>query len=207
MSTFDDVRLPEDIEQGALIGPQFQTTIVPLSSGSEQRNADWQQERVTADISYGIMQRRNPRDATDSFAAVMRFYRARMGRWRGFRFRDWSDWQAQNVPIEMITSTLARLYIDYDENYRRWITRPVPETLSFAGVSDGWQILQGGVIQFNQPQSGTLLASFDFDIPMRFDSDLGQVALTLVDVGSIRSIKLVQISDPPTTDMMLQLGS
>src|ERR1700712_1689150 len=95
---FDDVRLPVDIEQGSAVGPMFQTTIVPLSSGAEQRNADWSQEKLSADISYGVMAKRDPKDVANSFAAIMRFYRARMGRWRGFRFRDHSDFEIYDEP-------------------------------------------------------------------------------------------------------------
>ncbi len=205
--TFDDVRLPEDIEQGASIGPQFQTTIVPLSSGGEQRNADWQQERIVADISYGIMDRDDPRDVANSFAAVMRFYRARMGRWRGFRFRDWSDYQAINVPMEMITPFFARLYIDYDSHYRRYISRPVLDSIQMPGVQGSWTILQGGIVRFQLNQGmATKHISFDFDIPVRFDADLAQVNLTLVDVADIPNIKLMQISDAPDPAVLQSLA-
>lgn len=208
MPVFDDVRLPEDIEQGAQIGPQFQTTIIPLSSGSEQRNADWQQERIVADISYGIMDREDPREVANSFAAIMRFYRARMGRWRGFRFRDWTDWRAENVQIEMITPLYARLYLDYDDNYRRYISRPVLDTLDFPEVrAAGWEVLQGGIIRFGTNVGmSPKTCSFDFDIPVRFDSDLAQVNLTIVDAGSIPSIKLMQISDAPDPAVLQSLA-
>jgi uncharacterized protein (TIGR02217 family) len=195
---FDDVRLPADIEQGSHIGPMFQTTIVPLSSGSEQRNADWAQEKLSADISYGVMAKRNTKDVADSFAAVMRFYRARMGRWRGFRFRDWSDFQVEQEPVTVVGG-YGLLTIEYD-NYRRIITRPDPSTLSFSNgkvatlLPGGFFTMPGGV------QAGITYAC-EFDVPVRFDNDIAQVSLYQIEAGEIPSIKLVQCPDPPTPEL------
>lgn len=196
---FDDVRLPWDIEQGSTVGPSFQTTIVPLSSGAEQRNADWAQEKVTADISYGIMAKRDPADVANSFKAVMDFYRARMGRWRGFRFRDWSDFQVFDEPLTKITDSYWQLKVAYD-GYNRIITRPDPDTLQFS-VADAYSILPGGIILFNSPQVGPITFTCEFDVPMRFDADIAAVSLYQIEAAQIPSIKLVQCPDPPTPDI------
>lgn len=192
-TAFDDVRLPPDIEQGALIGPSFQTTIVPLSGGAEQRNADWQQEKLVADISYGIMAKDDARDVSNSFAAVMRFYRARMGRWRSFRFRDWSDYQIFEEPLVMLNPHYALLTITY-EGYKRIITRPILDTIQIAGDPQ-FEVLDGGLIHFPNAQADTTITC-EFDVPMRFDTDLAQVNLTLVEAGEIPSIKLIQVPEP-----------
>lgn len=198
---FDDVRLPVDIEQGSAVGPMFQTTVVPLSSGSEQRNADWSQEKLSADISYGVMAKRDPNDIANSFAEVMRFYRARMGRWRGFRFRDWSDYQVEQEPVTMITPSYGLLTIQY-EGYRRTITRPDTDTLSFSSGAISWQLLTGGVILFDSPQPMQgLTYACEFDVPVRFDSDLARVQLLQINAGSVPSIKLVQTPDPMSPDL------
>ncbi len=199
-TAFDEVRLPEDIETGAAVGPSFKTTIVPLSNGAEQRNADWQQEKFVADISYGIMAKQNPRDQADSFAAVMRFYRARMGRWRGFRFRDWSDFEAVEEPLKMITPLYARLQVTYDEYYIRNITRPVVGSIVIPGAP-AFSVLPGGVIMFNSPQSADTVASFQFDVPCRFETDMAQVTLEHINAGTIGGIKLMQVPDPVTSDV------
>lgn len=192
-TAFDDVRLPTDIEQGALIGPSFQTTIVPLSGGAEQRNADWQQEKLSADISYGVMAKNDPRDVSNSFAAIMRFYRARMGRFRSFRFRDWSDYQAFDEPLTVLGPKYALLTITYDA-YKRIITRPMLDTLQFANGA-AYEYKGGGLFYFPQGGEDTE-ATFEFDVPVRFDSDLAQVNLTLVDAGEVPSIKLIQVVEP-----------
>ena len=193
---FDDVRLPEDIEQGALIGPMFQTTIVPLSNGGEQRNADWAQERIQADISYGIMQKCNPQDISDSYSSVMNFYRARMGRFRGFRFRDWTDFEAIEEPLIKLTDFSFLLNVGYD-GYDRVITRVVENTLEFPNLSANspYVVHPGGLIIFNAAQPSDLVASFEFDVPVRFNADLAQVNLTLVNAGTVPSIKLIGLRE------------
>lgn len=198
-AAFDDVRLPVDIEQGSTVGPMFQTTIVPLSSGSEQRNADWSQEKLSADISYGVMAKKNPRDIADSFAAVMSFYRARMGRWRGFRFRDWSDYQVWDEPLKHIGDNFWQLQIGY-EGYDRIISRPDKDTLQFS-VGGAWTLLPGGIVVLGAANSGEVTFSCEFDVPMRFDSDIAQVSMLQIEAGQIPSIKLVQCPDPPSVDM------
>lgn len=195
---FDDVRLPVDIEQGSAVGPMFQTTIVPLSSGSEQRNADWSQEKLSADISYGVMAKQNPHDVADSFASVMRFYRARMGRWRGFRFRDWSDFQVDQEPVTIVGG-YGLLTIQY-EGYRRIITRPDPDTLSFSNGVEA-TLLPGGFFTMPGGVPAGLTYACEFDVPVRFDSDVAQVTLLQINAGSIPSIKLVQTPDLPTPEL------
>lgn len=200
--SFDDVRLPMGIESGAAIGPMFSTNIISLSGGGEQRNADWDQERLQADISYGMMSKSNPNVTKNNFVDIMAFFRARRGRHRGFRFRDWSDYQAVAEPVVsragVADGKTFQLVKTYDAYVRR-ITRPVPETLEvFVGgvpVTTGWTLGPKGVLTFTSAPAGQVSASFEFDVPMRFDSDMQQVVLAWAQAGSIPSIKLVQIRE------------
>lgn len=199
---FDNVRLPEDIERGAMVGPMFQTGIVTLSGGSEQRNASWDQERLQADISYGIMQKDDPEDIENSFSRIMRFYRARRGRHRGFRFRDLSDFEAVNekaYPLEDETKKfqLCKSY----EDYVRRITRAVYGTLIvyvngiLVPAQGNWTVNELGVISFLEVPTGGVTADFEFDVPMRFDSDVASVAIEWQNAGSVSSMKLIQIRE------------
>lgn len=197
MSTaFDDIRLPEDIEQGAVVGPSFQTSVSTLSSGSEQRNADWLQERLTADISYGVMQKEDPSDRENSFIRILNFYRARRGRWRAFRFKDWADFDAVDEPL-LPTPGGYQLVRVYDE-YTRKITRPVPGTVVLFG-QDGQPLDPAqyvvGDLGLITTAAQAVSAAFEFDIPMRFDSDVMGVSLEHARAGSIPSIKLIQVRE------------
>ncbi len=52
---FHEVRMPIDVERGAVGGPGFKTRVLPLESGFEQRNIDWSDTRGEWDLSYGLM--------------------------------------------------------------------------------------------------------------------------------------------------------
>lgn len=199
---FDNVRLPEDIEAGALVGPMFATGIVSLSGGGEQRNAGWDQERLSADISYGIMQKQDPNDIENSFLRIMAFFRARRGRWRGFRFRDLSDFEALDEVCYQTDSTAKSFQLckTYDTYVRR-ITRADYATLSVyvnglpVNAAGNWNVTEKGVLNFLAPQNARVTAAFEFDVPMRFDSDIASVAIQYQNAGSISSMKLLQIRE------------
>lgn len=204
MSAFDNVHLPEDIESGALIGPTFSTTVITLSGGNEQRNADWDQEILKADIAYGIMAKEDPKDAENSFQRVLSFFRARLGRHRSFLFKDWADYEAvgETLYADPDDPTKFQCTKRYD-NYLRRLTRPRPETVVLerngdllpheGGATPAWSVMDLGIIQFaSNPGFSTLEASFEFDIPVRFESDTMQVTIEWQDAGSIPSINLLQ---------------
>lgn len=87
MTGFHDVRFPDAIARGATGGPEYSTDIITVASGFEQRNINWQASRARYDIGTGIRTR-------EQMAEVIAFFRARKGRAYGFRFRDWTDFDA-----------------------------------------------------------------------------------------------------------------
>lgn len=198
---FDDVRLPEDIERGAKGGPRFMTTIIQFASGIEQRNQDWDQQRCEYDIGYGI-------ESKEDWMDVLSFFYARRGRHRGFRYKDWADYQATDeiLGIGDDVNRVFQLQKTYG-TYVRKILRPVNGTVKV--YVDGVQRLAGfainystGVITFNAPigsdpvfpATGQVVsASFDFDVPVRFESDNLQVELEWELVGQIGGIRLLEI--------------
>jgi uncharacterized protein (TIGR02217 family) len=195
---FDDVRLPEEIEQGSTGGPAFLTTVVSFSLGNEQRNANWPAQRCVYDISYGIQSK-------DDYVEVVHFFYARQGRARGFRFKDWSDYQSN---LEFLgTGDGAEQDFQLVKNYTslvtyaRKITRPVDGTITVYkdGVVQptGWILQTGGIIHFSTaPADGVeITAEFDFDVPVRFNSDALKVNMALFNAGSIESIELVEIRE------------
>lgn len=206
---FDDVRLPAEVEEGALMGPRFSTTVTELTSGAEQRNAEWTQELFEADVGYGIMadQSGQPYEASVvelNFAEVMAFYRARRGRWRGFRFKDWTDYKATGEPIgigdgDNQAFQLRKTYGEDTYAYIRKITRPVPGTVSVFvdGVGAAFALGALGVVTLTvAPDDGAVVtANFEFDIPVRFDTDVMQVQLASELGGAVPEIKVVGIRE------------
>jgi uncharacterized protein (TIGR02217 family) len=192
---FDNVRLPDDIERGAKGGPKFQTSIIALGNGSEQRNVDWLRTRASFDVGYGIQSK-------SDFAEIIKFFYARQGKARGFRFKDWSDYQAtdQEIGTGDGVTVAFQLIKDYTSlvTYRRTITRPVTGSVvvKVDGVTTAVTVnTTTGVVTFAVAPAldATITASFEFDIPVRFDTDELILDLETFDAASIGSVPLIEI--------------
>jgi uncharacterized protein (TIGR02217 family) len=195
---FDNVRLNVHVESGAKGGPGFKTTVIAQASGKEQRNAEWLFERGAWDLSYGIMSKTDYREITD-------FFRSRRGMHRGFRFKDWTDYEAVDEVIGTGDgATLSfKLVKDYGY-YKKRITRPITGTVSVkingTPKATGWTVNTAtGVITFtnnetHRPAVGEIItASFSFDLPVRFDIDRLDTRVIWEGAGSIPNIPIVEL--------------
>ncbi len=204
---FHEVRFPDNISRGARGGPERRTQIVEMASGDEERNGSWANSRRRYDASYGIRK-------ADDLAAVTAFFEARRGRLYGFRWKDWADYKS-GLPSAIITAVdqpigtgtgaattfqLAKRYTSGAQSWTRTITKPVAGTVALAlnGVAQitGWTInTTTGVVTFTAaPAPGTAItAGFEFDVPVRFDTDTLDVTLDFERLGSITSIPLIEV--------------
>ena len=204
---FHEVRFPDNISRGARGGPERRTQIVEMASGDEERNGSWVDSRLRYDASYGIRK-------ADDLAAVTAFFEARRGRLYGFRWKDWADYKsglpsaspvAADQPIGtgngMATGfQLAKIYTSGAQSWTRTITKPVAGTAALAlnGVTQitGWTVnTTTGVVTFAAaPALGVAItAGFEFDVPVRFDTDTLDVTLDFERLGSITSIPLIEV--------------
>lgn len=87
MAAFDEVQFPAAISAGATGGAEYSTDVVVMAGGAEQRNQNWSAARGAWDVSTGVKKK------SDSDALIA-FFRARQGKARGFRFKDWTDFAA-----------------------------------------------------------------------------------------------------------------
>jgi uncharacterized protein (TIGR02217 family) len=201
------VRCPDNISRGARGGPERRTQVVELSSGDEERNASWANSRRRYDVAYGIRR-------ADDLAAVVAFFEARGGRLHGFRYKDWADYKS-SLPSQAISATdqqigtgdgavtafaLLKHYTSGAQSWTRVIAKPVEGSVRVAlgGVEQmsGWSVdPTTGVVTFTTaPGAGvTITAGFEFDVPVRFDTDTLDVTLDVERLGSITSIPLVEI--------------
>ncbi len=204
---FHEVRFPDDISRGARGGPERRTQIVELASGDEERNASWANSRRRYDAAYGIRR-------ADDLAAVVAFFEARNGRLYGFRWKDWADYTSR-LPSGLPAATdqalgtgdgtatdfqLVKVYSSGSQSWTRTITKPVDGTVTVAidGIeqSSGWSVdTTTGLITFTTaPASGAIItAGFEFDVPVRFDTDTLDVTLDIERLGSITSIPLIEV--------------
>ncbi|MBX3563118.1 MAG: DUF2460 domain-containing protein [Sphingomonas sp.] len=194
VDAFDDVLFPIALGREAEVAPETSTAIVTSAGGAEARNVEWAEARTHYDVGPGV------RSEAD-IAALLGFFRARMGPARGFRLRDPFDWQGDDEVLgigdgETRTFPLVRHY----GGVTRRITRPVAGTVSVAvdGVEASDFVLgAGGVVTLDAaPAAGAAVtASFVFDVPVRFAEDRLTVSRATFLAGAAASVPLVEVRE------------
>lgn len=195
---FEEVRFPTDISYGASGGPEYSTDIVEIASGYEQRNANWQQARARYNVAHGVKTKAQ-------LDALIAFFRARKGRANGFRFKDWSDFSATNSAIgtgdaSTTTFQLVKKYISGSITESRNINKPVGGSITVyvdtveqvSGVSVDTTT---GVCTFDSAPSDAAIitADFEFDVPVRFNTDRLSATLDQYGSHSWNDIPLIEI--------------
>jgi uncharacterized protein (TIGR02217 family) len=208
---FHDVRFPTGISRAAVGGPERRTDVVVLGSGHEERNSRWADSRRSYNAGYGVR-------SMDDLHAVIAFFEERRGRLHAFRWRDHLDWKscpperqpsATDQPIGVgdgVTATfqLSKTYGAQFAPWRRLIVKPVAGTVLVS--VDGIEKVEGadfsvdlvaGAIVFDSasipPQGSEIAAGFEFDVPVRFDTDKLEINLQGFRHGAIPNIPIVEV--------------
>ena len=198
MTGFHEVQFPPDISYGASGGPGYSTTVVTTVSGHERRNANWAMARGRWNVAHGLKKRAQ-------VAELIAFFRARRGRAYGFRFMDWTDHQAlaQGLGVGDGTTKVFQLVKHYPSGgvvETRVIAKPVAGTVKV--YRDGVEATAGltidtttGLVTFiTAPAAGVqVTADFQFDVPVRFDSDQMEVTIETFELGTWGQIQVVEI--------------
>lgn len=204
MTAFMKTLFPTDISHGSVGGPEFLTEVVEMRSGLEQRNCVRKVPRARYNIGYGI----KTQEQLDRVRAL--HYIAR-GRAYGFLFRDPIDSKAvlANLGIgDGITKKfpITKTYRLGDYTFTRRITKPVREGFQVfvAGKeNDTWKLDDDlGFLMLNEPlQRGKIVqASFDFNVPVRFETDYLPVKLEGHNIVSLYDIELREILHEPSLE-------
>lgn len=190
--SFVEVQFPTDISYGASGGPMFLTDVVATVSGHEQRNSKWSQSRARYNVASGVK-------TEAQWAALIAFFRARRGKAVGFRFKDFSDYKAINQPLLALGGNnyqLVKQYVSGAVVSERVITKPVAGTVKLYKNSvlqvSGWSINTAtGII--TTAHTGTLSVDFEFDVPVRFDTDELALSMDSYNAGSWNNIPLIEV--------------
>ena len=209
---FHEVRFPTRISLQSTGGPERRTEIITLASGFEERNSPWAQSRRRYNAGYGVK-------SLADIETVLAFFEARHGPLNGFRWKDPFDWRsaafgATIAPTDQTIGTgdgaevvfqLTKTYASGAQSYSRAIKKPVDGTVRVA--LDGVEASLGadyvldpatGRITFaTAPGAGAAVtAGFEFDTPVRFDTDQLEINLAAFEAGDIPSIPLVEVLLP-----------
>ena len=211
MAGFHEIRFPVDIGIRSKGGPQRRTDIVTLGSGREERNARWAHARRRYDAGYGVR-------SLTSLSVVVAFFEERRGRLYGFRFKDRTDFRSSSNGVvqqstdqtlgvgngSRTTFALIKTYGADFAPYQRPISKPVAGTVLVAVAgqlktlgTDYDLNVQTGTVTFRAgripPVGATVSAGFEFDVPVRFDTDQLEVDMASFEAGEIPSIPLIEI--------------
>lgn len=196
--SFHPIRFPLDIALGARGGPERATDIVMLASGREERNARWAQSRRRYNAGYGVKSRAD-------MQAVLAFFEERRGRFHAFLWRDALDHEAEDEAIgtgdgETVAYQLTKTYGAVFDPYVRPITKPVAESVVVMvdGVATAVAVdALTGIVTFDvAPADGAAIsASFEFDVPVRFDIDRLDIELTSFDAAEAPSIPVIEVRE------------
>jgi uncharacterized protein (TIGR02217 family) len=196
----DSPRFPDQLAYGARGGPGYSTSIVGTFDGSETRNQNWAYPLARYDV--GLVHR--DRATTE---LLFSFFRTiAQGRTNTFRFRDPLPGEAEGVD-EVLgvgdgTKTTFRLVKCYRSGglvSPRRITKPVAGsvhvTVNNVPVPSGSVSVNTtqGLVTIPAPGAGTVVrASFQFDVPVRFETDTLRLQRVAPAVWSWESITLVE---------------
>src|SRR5919106_1061496 len=198
MTSFHEVRLPDNIAYGATGGPEFATTVVATGSGHEKRNVNWAQARGRWDVASGLKKQAQ-------IDELIAFFRARRGKAYGFRFKDWTDYKATGQTLGMGEDAtkhfqLVKHYPSGSVIEVRTITKPVAGTVKvyLDGIEQpsGWSVdTTTGLVTFGTaPALGVeVTADFEFDVPVRFDTDHMAVTIQTYQLHNWQQIPIVEL--------------
>ena len=206
---FHEVRFPANLSFGSVGGPERRTEIVALASGFEERNTPWAHARRRYDAGMGLR-------SLDDVSLLIAFFEARGGQLHGFRWKDWTDWKSclpsRSVAFDdqvigqgdgrTVEFRLSKLYRSGAVGYRRPIVKPVEGTV-LAGIGDV-ELAAGrdfavdtvtGTVHFAvPPEAGAAVsAGFEFDVPVRFDTDRISVSVASFHAGDLPDVPVIEV--------------
>ncbi|TRD19767.1 DUF2460 domain-containing protein [Palleronia caenipelagi] len=206
---FHEIRFPTQLSFGAVGGPERRTEIVTLASGNEERSTPWAHARRRYDAGTGL------RSMAD-METLIAFFEARMGQLHGFRWKDWSDFSSasagqERTPTDQVIGvadgattrfSLTKRYGDGEAAYQRPITKPVAGTVTLAvqglplteGPGFTLDTTTGEIVLTDLPVSGAIItAGYDFDVPVRFDTDRIEMSLETFNAGQVPRIPVIEV--------------
>ena len=206
---FHEIRFPANLSFGSAGGPERRTEIVTLANGFEERNTPWAHSRRRYDAGVGL-------GSLNDVETLIAFFEARAGQLHGFRWKDWSDYKScpplstpshedQLVGIgdgETTVFQLQKTYVSGLQSYTRPIRKPVLGSVVVAIAADvkieGLEFTvnpETGEVSFALPPDlGTrITAGFEFDVPVRFDTDSIQTSVASFQAGDVPAVPVVEI--------------
>ncbi|WP_458790288.1 phage distal tail protein, Rcc01695 family [Yoonia sp. MH D7] len=206
---FHEIQFPANLSFGSVGGPERRTQIVTLSNGYEERNTPWAHSRRRYDAGVGLR-------SLNDVASIIAFFEAREGQLHSFRWKDWGDYKScapLSAPVSadqliavgdevMKVIPLTKTYTSGGYSYVRPITKPVEGTVRVAIGGDELQetidyevdFTTGEGIFSHPPDLGAeVRAGFEFDVPVRFDTDMIRTSVSSFRAGDAPDVPVIEV--------------
>ncbi len=194
--SFINARLPHRLAAGLRIGPEWNTQVVQLDNGREQRNRQWLYPKWRGSGSTAAY---TPPDQ----AAFRAWFVAVAGKHKAFRVTDPLDHTAANEALAPNLGTLdpvqlVKTYAIDGGGAGVTVLVQAPWTQGFALAADGLPVAgtlddETGLFTPDAPWAGTAFTwTGRFDRWMRFDSDWGALTAEAPNVYTA-DIELVEV--------------
>ena len=206
---FHEVRFPAKLSFGSVGGPERRTEIVQLTNGFEERNTPWSQSRRRYDAGLSLR-------SLDDIGELIAFFEARQGQLNGFRWKDWADYKSCAASATVgyedqvigtgdgVTSdfALTKTYVSGGSAETRGIAKPVQGAVRLGLQGD--ELVETvhftvdyatGVVSFASPPAigAQVTAGYEFDVPVRFDTDRIQVSVASFQAGEVPQVPVVEV--------------
>lgn len=206
---FHEVRFPTNLSFGSVGGPERRTEVVALVNGFEERNTPWAEARRRYDAGVSLR-------SLDDIEDLITFFEARQGQLHGFRWKDWSDYKSCRSSVAIgfedqrigvgdgatFLFQLTKTYASGPASQVRRVVKPVQGTVRVGLQGDelhegvhytvDWET---GQVRFVTAPALTeqVTAGFEFDVPVRFDTDRIQVSVASFQAGEVPSVPVVEV--------------
>jgi uncharacterized protein (TIGR02217 family) len=207
--SFHEIRFPASLSFGSVGGPERRTDVVTLANGFEERNTPWAHSRRRYDAGLGMR-------SLDDVETLIAFFEARRGQMFGFRWKDWSDFKSGRASAEIdfrdqviavgdgetTVFPMVKTYRSGTFTYVRPISKPVAGTVRIGIEQDemretvDYSVDEAtGLISFVQPPADTMTitAGYEFDVPVRFDTDRIQTSVASFQAGDVPNVPVVEV--------------
>lgn len=194
---FIERQFPVDISYGSSGGPEYYTEVLSTVNGYEIRNNKMYNPRMRFNVATGIKNR-------TQMEQMMKFFRNCKGRTLGFRYKDWSDFRGKNEKVQVLDRNSLQLIktyrLDDDIADERIINKPIKNTVKIFVAGKQLPEKQvsidyttGRVLLLQSEASDDITADFEFDVPVRFDTDYLPVVIENNSFFSLPEIPIIEI--------------
>ncbi len=169
MSFVETPVFPEGLSQGSQYGPGYSTSQAVNLGGYRATNQNWAMPLYEGDVGFSIVDQ-------PTLDQLLAFFHYVVGRQKGFRFKNWNDFNATAAQGTVVALGSARYQMYKTYTYgaavtTRKITKPRSTAVASGPGSYSIDTTTGIITALGSPTVAPTGWSGDFDDPVQFNTD------------------------------------